>query len=53
MLHRHNKDIVFCGIAKATVPNYFLHEYLMRAHPANGASVICTLVAVQSTFRVS
>lgn len=37
MLHQRYKDIVFWGIAKATVPNYFLRRYLMNAHPANGA----------------
>ena len=37
MLHQRYKDIVFWGIAKATVPNYFLRRYLMSAHPANGA----------------
>ena len=37
MLHQRYKDIVFWGIAKATVPNYFLRRYVMRARPANGA----------------
>jgi len=30
-----NKDIVFWGIAKATVPNYFLRRYLMDARPVD------------------
>jgi len=38
LLHQRYKDIVFWGIAKATVPNYFLRRYLVSAQPANGAS---------------
>ncbi len=37
MLHQRYKDIVFWGIAKATVPNYFLRRYLMSPRSANGA----------------
>ena len=37
MLHQRYKDVVFWGIAKATVPNYLLRRYLTRAQPANGA----------------
>jgi len=31
LLHQRYKDVVFCGIAKATVPNYLLRRYLMGA----------------------
>ena len=37
MLHQRYKDIVFWGIAKATLPNYFLRRYLTSALSANGA----------------
>ena len=37
MLHQRYKDILFWGIAKATVPNYFLRRYVMSARPRNGA----------------
>lgn len=36
MLHQRYKDIVFWGIAKATLPNYFLRRYVMTVRPANG-----------------
>jgi SAM-dependent methyltransferase len=35
LLHQRYKDIVFWGIAKATVPNYLLRRYLIP--PRNGA----------------
>ena len=38
MLHQRYKDIAFWGIAKATLPNYFLHRYLLPAHSPNGAT---------------
>ena len=38
MLHQRYKDIVFWGIAKATVPNYFLRRYLLKARPADGTN---------------
>jgi predicted SAM-dependent methyltransferase len=37
LLHQRYKDIVFWGIAKATLPNYFLRRYVMSARPQNGA----------------
>ena len=37
MFHQRYKDIVFWGIAKATLPNYFLRRYLTSALSANGA----------------
>jgi len=37
LLHQRYKDFVFWGIAKATVPNYFLRRYVMSARPRNGA----------------
>jgi len=37
LLHQRYKDVVFWGIAKATVPNYLLRRYLTSAQPANGA----------------
>jgi SAM-dependent methyltransferase len=37
LLHQRYKDIVFWGIAKATLPNYFLRRYVMRARPRDGA----------------
>lgn len=37
MLHQRYKDIVFWGISKATLPNYYLRRYLLSASPANGA----------------
>jgi hypothetical protein len=40
LLHRRYKDILFWGIAKATVPNYFLRRYLMSARPRNGALLL-------------
>lgn len=36
LLHQRYKDIVFWGIAKATLPNYFLRRYVMSARPRNG-----------------
>jgi SAM-dependent methyltransferase len=38
LLHQRYKEIVFWGIAKATVPNYLLRRYVMSARPRNGAS---------------
>ena len=38
MLHQRYKDIVFWGIAKATVPNYFLRRYLLNARPVDGTN---------------
>jgi len=37
LLHQRYKDIVFWGIAKATLPNHLLRRYVMSARPANGA----------------
>jgi predicted SAM-dependent methyltransferase len=38
LLHQRYKDIVFWGIAKATIPNYLLRRYVISAGPAaNGA----------------
>jgi len=37
LLHQRYKDIVFWGIAKATLPNYFLRRYVMSSRPASGA----------------
>jgi len=37
LLHQRYKDIVFWGIAKATIPNYLLRRYVISARPANGA----------------
>jgi predicted SAM-dependent methyltransferase len=37
LLHQRYKDIVFWGIAKATLPNYLLRRYVIGARPANGA----------------
>ena len=37
MLHQRYKDIVYWGISKATLPNYFLRRYVMGGRPANGA----------------
>ena len=37
MLHQRYKDIVFWGIAKATLPNYYLRRYVMSAGPRSGA----------------
>jgi len=38
LLHQRYKDIVFWGIAKATLPNYYLRRLMANARPANGAS---------------
>lgn len=38
MLHQRYKDIAFWGIAKATVPNYLLHRYVLSASPRKGAT---------------
>jgi len=38
LLHQRYKDIVFWGIAKATLPNYYLRRLMASARPANGAS---------------
>src|SRR5271167_2164405 len=37
LLHQRYKDIVFWGIAKATVPNYLLRRYVMSSSAANRA----------------
>jgi SAM-dependent methyltransferase len=37
LLHQRYKDIVFWGIAKATLPNYYLRRYVMSAGPRSGA----------------
>jgi predicted SAM-dependent methyltransferase len=37
LFHQRYKDIVFWGIAQATLPNYFLRRYLINPHSANGA----------------
>jgi SAM-dependent methyltransferase len=37
LLHQRYKDIVYWGIAKATLPNYFLRRYVISARPQNGA----------------
>jgi predicted SAM-dependent methyltransferase len=37
LLHQRYKDIAFWGIAKATLPNYLLHRYLLRGR-SNGAT---------------
>jgi SAM-dependent methyltransferase len=37
VLHQRYKDLVFWGIAKATVPNYFLRRYVMGWGGTNGA----------------
>jgi len=37
LLHQRYKDIMFWGIAKATLPNYYLRRYVMSAGRANGA----------------
>ncbi len=37
MLHQRYKDIVFWGIAKATVPNYLLRRYVIAPRARNGA----------------
>jgi len=37
LLHQRYKDIVFWGVAKATLPNYFVHRFLRRGYPASGA----------------
>lgn len=37
MIHQRYKDIVFWGIAKATVPNYFVRRYLTSPFARNGA----------------
>ncbi len=35
MLHQRYKDILFWGIAKATLPNYYLRRYMGAARPAS------------------
>jgi len=37
LLHQRYKDIVFWGIAKATLPNYLLRRYVISARPVDGA----------------
>jgi predicted SAM-dependent methyltransferase len=37
LLHQRYKDIAFWGIAKATLPNYFLRRYVVSARPRDGA----------------
>ena len=36
MLHQRYKDLVFAGVAKATLPNYFLRRGLYALRPTNG-----------------
>lgn len=38
MLHQRYKNIVFWGISKATLPNYFLRRYVVPARRADGAT---------------
>jgi predicted SAM-dependent methyltransferase len=38
LLHQRYKDIAFWGIAKATLPNYLLHRYLLRGRSTNSAT---------------
>jgi len=37
LLHQRYKDIAFWGIAKATIPNYILRRYVIKARARNGA----------------
>jgi predicted SAM-dependent methyltransferase len=37
LLHQRYKDIVFWGIAKATLPNYLVRRYVVPNRKANGA----------------
>jgi predicted SAM-dependent methyltransferase len=37
LLHQRYKDIVFWGISKATLPNYFVRKGLQAAAPASGS----------------
>ena len=37
MLHQRYKDIVFWGIFKASLPNYFLRRYVINGRPTKGA----------------
>ena len=37
MLHQRYKDVVFWGISKATLPNYWLHRYLRGRRSSNDA----------------
>ncbi len=37
MLHQRYKDLVFWGIAKATIPNYLLRRYVIGPRPVDGA----------------
>jgi SAM-dependent methyltransferase len=37
LLHQRYKDIAFWGIAKATLPNYFLRRYVVSPRPKDGA----------------
>jgi len=38
LLHQRYKNIVFWGISKATLPNYFLRRYVVPARRADGAT---------------
>ena len=38
MLHQRYKDIMFWGMATATIPNYFLRRYLLNALPVDGTN---------------
>ncbi len=38
MLHQRYKNIVFWGISKATLPNYFVRRYLVTPRGENGAT---------------
>ena len=41
LLHQRYKDILFWGIAKATIPNYFLRRYWLRPNGANHLHLGC------------
>ncbi len=38
MLHQRYKDIAFWAIAKAALPNYLLHRYLLRGRSSDGST---------------
>jgi len=38
LLHQRYKDIAFWGIAKATLPNYVLHRYVLPAKSPSGST---------------
>jgi len=41
LLHQRYKDLLFWGIAKATIPNYFLRRYLLKPDGANHLHLGC------------